>query len=177
MKKLEQFNPEQIGIVNDGVAMVEELVSNFYKMSANQWSAMGGYDIKTLVDLLPEEIVDKPFAQILRYEGRRKDTFLGSSIYDFYKICLQDHTILSVLRQSTGLKLSPFILYIVTHELVHIVRFCKFLQSFDALPEEKMAEETRVHKKTREILKPVPVSGIADVFRFYDNWCKSFDEW
>jgi hypothetical protein len=177
MKKLEQFNPEQIGIVNDGVAMVEELVSNFYKMSANQWSAMGGYDIKTLADLLPEEIVDKPFAQILRYEGRRKDTFLGSSIYDFYKICLQDHTILSVLRQSIGLKLSPFILYIVTHELVHIVRFCKFLQSFDALPEKKMAEETRVHKKTREILKPVPVSGIADVFRFYDNWCKSFDEW
>lgn len=176
MEKLEQFNPDQIVIVNDGVAMVEELVSNFYKMSASQWSARGGYDIKTLVDLSPEEILYEPFAHIIRYEGRRKDMSLGSSAYDFYKICLQDHTILSSLRQSPGTKLFPFTLYIVTHELVHIVRFSKFLQSFDASPEEKMTEETRVHKKTREILRAVPVSGLADIFKFYDNWCKSFNK-
>lgn len=177
MGKLEQFNPDQIRIVTDAVAMVEELVSNFYKISTSQWAAMGGYDIKTLVDLSPEEILYEPFAQIIRYEGRRKDMSLGSSIYDFYKICLQDHTILSALRQLSDIKLFPFILYIVTHELVHIVRFSKFQQSFDALPEEKMVEETRVHRKTHEILAPVPVSGLGDVLKFYSNWCKSFDEW
>ncbi|PQP32771.1 hypothetical protein C6A36_02715, partial [Desulfobacteraceae bacterium SEEP-SAG10] len=96
MEKLEKFSAEQIGIVDNCVAMAEELVSNFYKMSVSQWSASCKYDIKTMLDLCPEEIIFGPFAQIIRYQGQRKDSSLGSSTYDFYKICLQDHTILAV---------------------------------------------------------------------------------
>ena len=169
MKKLEKFNAEQIRIVNDSVDMAEEIVSNFYKMSVNQWLRLK-YDIKTAVDLGPDEIVDDPFAQIIRYVGYRKDRALGSSAYDFYKICLQDHSILSGLKKSPGLKLFPFILYIVTHELVHIVRFSRFLQGFDASPEEKMAEEIRVHEKTHLILIGVRVPGMAEVLEFYKKW-------
>ncbi|MFC1830119.1 hypothetical protein ACFL0O_10960, partial [Thermodesulfobacteriota bacterium] len=121
MENLQQFNPDQISIVNNSVAMAEELVSNFYKMSESQWLHRR-YDVKTLVDLTADEIVYGPFAQVIRYEGQRKESALGTSAYDFYKICLQDHAILSTTEQSPGLQLSPFSLYIVTHELVHIVR-------------------------------------------------------
>ena len=78
-------------------AMAEELVSNYYKMSASEW-LRPKYDVKTLVDLAPGEIVDGPFAQIVRYEGHRKNTPLGSGVFDYYKICLQDHTIRSTLE-------------------------------------------------------------------------------
>lgn len=169
MEKLEKFNTEQIRIVNNGVAMAEELVSDFYKMSASQWLRRR-YDIKTLVDLSPDETVHGPFAQIIRYKGQRKDMSLGSSTYDYYEICLQDHAILSVLKQLSQIKLFPFTLYIVSHELVHIVRFSKFLQNFEASPEEMMVEETRVHEITHEILLAVRVSGLADVLTFYDKW-------
>lgn len=169
MEKLEKFNTEQIRIVNNGVAMAEELVSDFYKMSASQWLRRR-YDIKTLVDLSPDETVHGPFAQIIRYKGQRKDMSLGSSTYDYYEICLQDHAILSVLKQLSQIKLFPFTLYIVSHELVHIVRFSKFLQNFEASPEEMMMEETRVHEITHEILLAVRVSGLADVLMFYDKW-------
>lgn len=176
MGKLEKFNAEQIRTVNNCVAMAEELVSNFYKMSASQWTAACLYDIKTLVDLSPEEIVHGPFAQVIRYKGRSKDLTLGSSIYDFYKICLQDHTILAVLGKTPGLQLYPFILYIVLHELIHIIRFSKFLQNFDASHEEITAEEIRVHEITRQILSNIRISGLKQVLKFYDNWRIPFDD-
>ncbi len=174
MKKLQTFNTDQIKIVNDSVEIAEELVSNHYKMSASQWLHRR-YDVKTLVDLSPDEVVHGPYAQIVRYKGQRKDTSLGSSTYDFYKICLQDHSILAIIEQLSEMKLFSFTLYIIIHELIHIVRFSKFLQSFDASPEEKLAEEGRVHEKTHEILKTIKFSGLTDVLKFYNKWRMPFD--
>ena len=174
MKQLEKFNLDQLKVVNNSVAMAEELVSNFYKMSEAQWLHRR-YDVKTLIDLCPDETTNGHFAQIVRYKGQLKDTSLSSSTYDFYKICLQDHSILAALKQSPGMELFPFILYIVAHELIHIVRFSKFIQSFDASCKEKTAEEKRVHGKTREILSSVKVAGLTDVLKFYNKWHMPFD--
>ncbi len=166
------FNREELRLVNDIVCTAEDLVSNHYKMSASQWQRLK-YDIKTLAELHDDEIVHGPFAQVIRYEAKREDTSLGSAAYDFYKICLQDHAILQTIERYPVLQLFPFCLYIVTHELIHIVRFCKFLQSFDASDDEKMAEEIRVHRRTREILAPLQISGKTEVFNFYRQWCKN----
>ena len=169
MQHLKPFSTHQLKIVNNTVSMAEELVSNHYKMSASQW-LRPKYDVKTLVDLAPEEIVQGPFAQIVRYEGQRKETALGSGVFDYYKICLQDHAIHAVLEDSPFMKLFPFCLYIITHELIHIVRFSKFLQSFEASDQERMAEEKRVHLRTHEILKPVQLNGLTHVLEFYNDW-------
>ena len=175
MNKREKFTPGQIDIINRSAVMAEELVSNYYKMSASQW-LRPKYDIKTLADLKSEEIVQGPFAQIIRYKGQRKDSSLGSTSYDFYKICLQDHFILRVIAESERITLSPFSLYIITHELVHIVRFSKFLQNFDASPDEILAEESRVHHITQKILEPVRLKGLMDVLIFYEKWRLPVDD-
>ena len=169
MHHLKPFSTHQLNVVNNTVSMAEELVSNHYKMSASQW-LRPKYDVKTLVDLAPEEIVQGPFAQIVRYEGQLQDTALGSGVFDYYKICLQDHAIHTVLEDSPYMKLFPFCLYIITHELIHIVRFSKFLQSFDASPQEKLNEERRVHENTHQILHQIQVSGISAVLKFYNKW-------
>lgn len=163
------FNASQIAIVNHSVAIAEELVSNHYKMSASEW-LHPKYDVRTLIDLSPEEVVNGPFAQVIRYVGFRKKTSLGSGAYDFYKICLQDHAILKTLKDTPKLKLLPFCLYIVTHELIHIVRFSKFLQNFDASPEEKLKEESRVHDGTHLILHCLNIPGLNHVLDFYRKW-------
>jgi len=175
MENLERFTPAHIDIVDRAVALSEELVSNAYKMSTSQWLRRK-YDVKTLAELTPDEVVDGPFAQLIRYEGQRKDRSLGSATYDFYKICLQDHSILSALRQRPGIELMPFTLYIVIHELIHIVRFGMFLQNFDASSGEMMIEEKRVHRKTHKILHDVHVSGLMAVLKFFDQWREPFDE-
>lgn len=176
MGKLKKFDAEQIKTVNNCVAMAEELVSNFYKMSTSQWAAACVYDIKTLVDLSPEEIVQGPFAQVIRYKGRPKEQSLGSSIYDFYKICLQDHSILSALKKFPDIRLFPFVLYIVAHELIHIVRFGKFQQNFEVSPEERMGEEAKVHEITHGILFGIRVPGMENVLKFYEKWRKPIDD-
>lgn len=175
-ESFETFSTEQIDIVNNCVAMAEELVSNFYKMSASQWAAVCAYDIKTMADLAPEEIVHGPFAQVIRYKGQRKNLSLGSSTYDFYKICLQDHAILSVIKSSPDIQLFPFTLYIVAHELIHILRFSKFLRNFEASHEEIMAEEAHVHNTTHAILKSVNVFGMEAVLKFYEKWFEPIDD-
>jgi len=169
MNEFEKFSADQIEAVSSAVKMAEELVSDFYKMTTSQW-LKGKFDVKTLADLSPSEIVHGPLAQVIRYEGQRKDGSLSSSAYDFYKICLQDHSILSTIRDSLSIKLLPFLLYIISHELIHIVRFSKFLQNFDASPEEKILEEARVHEKTRVILSAINVPGIENVLTFYNQW-------
>jgi hypothetical protein len=169
LQELKTFNKNQIEIINNSVALAEELVSDCYKMSASQW-LRGRYDVKTLADLTKDEIVHGPFAQIIRYEAKKKDTLLGSSTYDFYKICLQDHSILATLARTPRMQLFSFSLYILTHELIHIVRFGRFLQNFNATEDEKLEEETRVHEQTYQILKPLRIPALNDVFRFYIKW-------
>ena len=175
MQKRDCFGSNQLKIVNNAVAMAEELVSNNYKMSASQWLGPR-YDVKTLAELKPEEIIDGPFAQIIRYKGQRKNTTLGSATYDFYKICLQDHTIRSTLEQTREIELFPFSLYIIVHELIHIVRFSKFLQSFEASADERMAEEKRVHQRTHDILQPVQIHGLKKVLEFYNDWRVPYED-
>lgn len=169
------FSREQLAIITESAAMAEELVSNHYKMSASQWLRRR-YDFKTRAELTPDEIISGPFAQIIRYEGQKNDNALGSSNYDFYKICFQDHEILSVLETSPDLELFPFVLYITTHELIHIVRFSKFLCNFAATPSEKLTEEARVHQRTRSILQKISIRGMENVLKFYEKWHTPLDQ-
>jgi len=159
-------------IVSESAASAEELVSNYYKMSLTQLSYLK-YDIKTLAYLNDNEIVHGPFAQVIRYKDRRKGTTLKSSTHYRYEICIQDHAVLAKLNQSPEIKLFPFMLYIVVHELVHIVRFCKFMRHFEASLKEKMAEEILVHEHTLEIIKSFPKEGIEEVLKFYRQWCEN----
>jgi len=168
------FTAQQLEIVNEAAQMAEELVSNHYKMSTHQW-LQRRYDIRTLADLSEAEIVSGPFAQIVRYEGIHRDQSLGSAVYDLYKICLMDHAILQTLVEKPHLQLLPFMLYIITHELIHVVRFSNFQQYFNAPAEERSAEEQRVHAKTHEILQPIRIDGMGTVLEFYGEWRIPYD--
>ncbi len=169
------FSPEQLAVITQAVGIAEELVSNHYKMSASQW-LRPKFDVKTLAELEATEIIEGPFAQIVRYKGQPRKASLGSATYDFYKICLQDHTILEALRRHPRLNLLGFAVYIITHELIHIVRFSRFLQGFDASPAERLAEEKRVHDRTHEILIPVRLPGLPEVLDFYKDWREVCDK-
>ncbi|MBF0469134.1 MAG: hypothetical protein HQK61_09670 [Desulfamplus sp.] len=165
------FSPVQLKVLGDAVGIAEELVSNHYKMSSTQW-LRSRYDIKTLKELEGDEIVDGPFAQVLGYEARKKDGALGSSILNYYTVCFQDSTILKKLAQNKELLLLPFLVYITTHELVHIVRFAKFQQIYSASSEAQcaMEEERKVHAITASILKGVAINGMDKTLLYYQKW-------
>ena len=174
MQGLKRFNTEELSKVDGAVKASEELVNNYFKMSSGQW-LKNRYDIKTAKDLALHECIDGPFAQVIKYEGRKKDVSLGSSSFSLYKVCLQDNAILAMVLKNDDLFLEPFLLYILTHELVHIVRFSKFKQRYENKNEVDVTldEERKVHVLTHTILKSVSVPGLSKVCEFYKDWLKN----
>lgn len=168
-KERVSFDDRQIQGINTAVEQAEEIIADHYKLSASQLLRLN-YDVKTLADLSENEIVDGHFAQIIRYTEKKNHTMLDAGADDFYKICLQDHCILRALERHRELDLLAFALYIVSHELIHIIRFRRFLQKFDATSHERMAEERRVHFITHEILSRLLIGNMAPVLKFYENW-------
>ena len=158
------LSPVQIQTVDQAVTIAEDIISDHFQLTISSWKKYR-YDIRTLKDLSPEEIVPDVFAQIIRYA--RPVPPDGLRVTDFYRICLQDHNIIAALRRDPALALLPLCLYVLTHELVHLVRFYKFFQFFHADEKERAAEEIRVHEITYQILKSLKFENMAQIFEFY----------
>ncbi len=174
MQGYKYFDQQALERVDRAVLMAEELVNNFFKLSAGHW-LKNRYDIKTAKDLASHERVSGPFAQVVKYEARKKDLPLGSSSFSLYKVCLQDAAILSVVEKDNAILLDPFLLYILTHELVHVARFLRFEQRYENVGEAEltMAEERKVHHLTHAILRRVSIPGLSKVFIYYGKWRES----
>jgi hypothetical protein len=155
-------------LLKEATAIAEEVTSDFFKLSASHWRR-ARYDILTLEGLRDEEISTHALALVAKYDGQPQDRYLKSAVFDFYRVCLQDHNILKVLQSREDLRLFPLLLYIVTHELVHIVRFSQFLALFEASDLERHQEEQRVHTLTQKILAPFRFQELPPVIRYYED--------
>jgi hypothetical protein len=163
------FSPEEIGVVSEAVEIAEEVTADYFKLSTSQWKQLR-YDIQTLVDLNADEIMEAAFAQITRYSRHPVGTLEPTRQYDHFKICLQDHSIVAAVERDETVRLLPLTIYVVTHELVHVVRFCKFLQRFDADFLERQREEVRVHEITHRALRDLNVPHLDHVLQAYRGY-------
>ena len=167
------FEAEEIAVLAQAIEASEELISDFYKLSTSEWKRYR-YDIQSLSDLGEQEVTDVAFAQIRRYLRRPGDRTRGSEPGDFFKICIQDHVIRRAVERDRGIGLFPLTAYIVTHELIHVVRFAKFLQRFDSTADEQDAEEKRVHALTYNLLQKTRIQGLPEVLAAFKN-CRTME--
>jgi hypothetical protein len=168
MRPVDYFHQNHKELLTEAAVIAEEVISDYFKLSASHWRR-APFDILTLEALRAEEISHHALALVAKYKGCPQDRLLGSAAFDFYRVCLQDHNILNTLKHCAELSLFPLLLYIVTHELVHIVRFSQFLALFEAREEQKQEEERQVHRLTQKILAPLKVRDLSPVIRFYDH--------
>ncbi len=63
----------------------------------------------------------------------------------------------------------PFLIYVLVHELVHVVRFLQFHHRYEHASEASvtLAEERKVHCLTYSILQTVSLEGIKQVSDFF----------
>lgn len=157
------FNSDELTLVNRAVSVSEELVSDHYKISESQW-LRNRFDVKTGKDLTDQERVNQDvFAQVIRYRGVPSPNAGAPREFDLYMICLQDHAILKEVEANADVAIFPFLCYIFVHELVHIIRFGRFLQSFTTPTAQREPEEQLVHDRTREILSGTSLPGIEKI--------------
>lgn len=165
---LPPFNRENMLTAGDALHIAEDTIGNYFKLSSAQWKKHP-FSVKTLADLREGEIVPEAFARLeKRILGERslQDRVNGK---DHYFICLQDHEILKALGRDRELCLLPLLVYVFTHELVHIVRFCTFLQRFEVQGNEKEKEEKIVHTATYKILRRIRMPDLDYVLDAYED--------
>jgi len=162
------FNDDDFLTLNEALDIAEDATGNFYKFSLGQWKRHR-YDIKTLSSLRANEIAQQAFA-LLNKGARVVSSFESKTkSRDFYFICLQDHQIQKALERDKALGLLPLLVYVFTHELVHIVRFCNFFQRFDVSGKEKDKEEAIVHETTFEVLENIALPKLDYVLDSYQG--------
>ncbi len=167
------FEGDEILVLRQSIEISEDLISDHYKVSTSEWKRYR-YDIQSLKDLRAEEITDSAFAQIRRYLQNPHERLRGSEPGDYFKICLQDHVIRRAIHRDRQIELLPLTTYIVIHELIHVIRFAKFLQRFHVNPAEQEAEECRVHSLTFLLLRNCGVRGLPEVLSVFKS-CRNME--
>jgi len=162
------FKKEHMTTVSEALDIAEDRTGDYFKFSAGQWKRHR-YDVKTLSQLTNLERVPRVFA-LLKKRTSSKDTVEPSSRQrDFYFICLQDHRILKAVNRDRDIGLLPLLVYVFTHELVHIVRFCNFSQRFEVSTKDREKEERVVHATTYEILKELSLPRLDYILNSYET--------
>ncbi|MGW8319998.1 MAG: hypothetical protein ACWGSD_00445 [Thermodesulfobacteriota bacterium] len=150
----ECFSPVERSRVTETFSYAERLTGKFFDIAPEAWLSRR-YDVKTLMQLENHEIHETAFAHLCKYSARQEREGAALRGAHFYRVCLQDNRILDAIeRGSSYIKLVPLMLYIATHELVHILRFERGESDFDMPVEERKKEEGRVDAITRSILRP-----------------------
>jgi hypothetical protein len=155
MNIIDCFSAAERFCVTETFTYAERLTSKHFGIVPGEWIDHR-YDVKTLAQLENHEVHESAFAQLCRYSSRGEGENEPPQGFHFYRVCLQDNRILDAIqRGSSFIKLVPLMLYIATHELVHILRFERGESDFDMPLEERTREETRVDAITRSILSPM----------------------
>ena len=166
--ELRPFKYNDLTLVSDALDIAEDATGNLFKFSLGQWKRHR-YDVRTLSTLTKDEIRPHVFA-LLNKGAKVIDEFESKAkIHDFYFICLQDHLILNALKRDKEVGLLSLLVFIFTHELVHIVRFCNFHQRFDLSGMDRDDEERVVHTTTFEILKDLSLPKMDYILEAYQD--------
>jgi hypothetical protein len=162
------FSGSDLQTLGEALDVAEDRIDSFYKLSLRQWRRCR-FDIKTLNGLNEKEIAWHVFALLNKHAALQDSVGWGTSTHDTYVICVQDHQILEALDRDKSLSLLAILVYVFTHELIHVVRFSTFDQRFEVSGPLREKEETFVHAKTFEILNDVAIPNLDYVLEAYRN--------
>jgi len=141
-----RFDSFQQRLVRQATGNSSYYLNRFYRYSPREFFHFS-YDVATEDEIPPEQLKTSVFAETLSYRRENHPQ-------DFFRVNLCDHAILEAVRtRKNALALYPFLLYILTHELIHISRLSR-LDLGEITPEKRREEEKTVHRLTREILAP-----------------------
>jgi hypothetical protein len=166
---MEYFGRRELAIAREKLSEAESLLSEYYCIPGREWP-LYPYGVRTLVDLDEMADYEEVLASVAKYEIS-SPIRMTRSRFDYYEIRLQDHNILSASsRRGDGISFEPLMLYVLTHELVHVFRFANLPQRFFADEKEKVREERQVHRITSNILRMKNESGLTPVLEAYDEY-------
>jgi hypothetical protein len=157
-----QFSTPQRSLVFRALDEAEERTSGYYCIPPFRWEQLR-FDLLTRADHGWE-----PFPEPMLARVRRLQRINRNRLFDFYRIELNDRSILTAAeRENLDRDLYPFLVYILTHEMVHMVRLSTILDSgLDSPVSCNETEEQRVQHVARRIL-----AGSRHFHPILDKFC------
>ncbi len=137
--------------------LAEELVEDHFCLGGF-WRFLQ-YEVVLLKELWPAGAL----ASLIRAETKH---ILPHRRRDFYLILLPEKRL---LQMGQGDYLRALLLYVFTHELVHMVRFVRFAASFWMPSAQRIKEEILVHQLTSKILRAVSLPALKEIQLFFDD--------
>ncbi len=146
------FTSSDRGTISRAASLAERLIQQYFNFAEDRWQR-NPYGIFTCQEAGARLYEPDVFAQVIRYRPRGEvDNRQRPSRYG---IVLQDPNILLALLRSASHDLWTLGLFILTHELTHIIRFTEFNADFFASADSRDKEEKLVQAVVKEILAGV----------------------
>lgn len=160
------FGKEHLAVIDEALRIAEDLASDFFSVTRKQWLS-NQYEVCTLVEIKNDIFIEHVefFAHLFCYGKPFQEKNSGVDNLNFYKIFLNDKRILAHTDRGCYGKLFPFLVYILTHELIHILRFSRYDCCRDVY--DRSFEEAMVHDLTDKVLANVKIEGIKQVLNFF----------
>jgi len=155
-----QFSAPQRSLIFRALDEAEERTTGYYCIPPFRWEQLR-FDLLTQTDHGWEPLPESMLARV-----RCLQRIHANRPFDFYRIELNDRSILTAaFRESLTKDLYPFFVYILTHEMVHLVRLSSILDNWDtALTPLDESEEHRVQGISRRILTGSNFKPVLDRF-------------
>jgi hypothetical protein len=154
------FSLPQRNLLWQALQEAEDRTKKYYCIPPFRWDQFR-YDLLTQKDHGWEQIPDSMLARVrcLKRIGENPS-------FDFYRIELNDPSILAAAERERLLRnLYPFFLYILTHEMIHMVRLSSIMEEDTQPPLHTIeSEEERVQNISRRILAESSFQSIFDKF-------------
>jgi len=163
------FNKKHHFWVGEALEIAETLAEDYFQVDVRDFERFP-YDLQTLASLKGQEKTRRALAQVCKYEYQNRKALFRHGGNEFYKICLQDDKILDTVRTESLSILKPLLLYVVTHELIHVIRFSMDPKRFYLHSQEKRIEERDVHRKTYELLRSFTDPQVELLLERYRPW-------
>ena len=156
------FSAPQRNLVLQALNEAEGRTAGYYCIPPFRWERLR-YDLLTQADQGWEPMPDPALARV-----RCLQRVNVCSSFDFYRIELSDRSILEAAEREHLLKnLYYFLVYILTHEMVHMVRLSSILDAGSGtIHTHNEMEENRVQRISRRIL-----TGSSDFKPVLDRFC------
>jgi hypothetical protein len=155
------FDENQRKLVIHALSEAEDRTSGYYCIPPRHWQHLR-YDLITRSDLAWTPLPELALAKVQRIE---QVNVMQRRQLEFFRIQLNDPRILGAAkRDRLEPILYPFLVYILTHEMVHLVRLSTILDETEEQPFSAELEEERVERISRQILSQAGSDFFKPVF-------------
>jgi hypothetical protein len=152
------FDAGDLRTVEPALGAAEQFTGRFYCIPGRDWSRFP-YEVTTTASGEPPR--DWAFADVVRVLPFSTAPIRRHGFGEHFRIRLRDDVFLSAVEEpDREIDLFPLLLWVLTHELVHVVRFGSGLAPFDAAADARQHEEHRVHEITERVLHPALDDGL-----------------